>query len=89
MTKVIFTDIDNVINWTSRVGREIFSGERQNEGRITLDNVSVGLLNELCRQTGAVLVLISSMRGGADIIEKLIDKGVVNQFHEVPITPPL
>jgi hypothetical protein len=60
--KVIFLDIDGVLNSIrSGIGLTGFEGDDKQHG---LDPTSVGLLKELCRISGAVIVISSTWRKG-------------------------
>jgi hypothetical protein len=87
MTPIIFLDIAGVLLTTRALGMQTNAGvrtlmetdPRAAAQRVTFDQVGVGLLNRLCRVTGAKVVIASSWLyeiEEAKIREKLVAEGV-------------
>lgn len=89
MTKLVFLDIDDVLNSNESFKRACPSGkvssfeERKAVGKASLDPVLAARVQRVCDETGAHIVIVSSWRAKMPVEE------IVTAFLAVGLTAPV
>lgn len=79
--KVIFLDVDGVINTEKQMQKEYEKGHKTSSYYLILDHSKIELLANLVHSTGAVVIISSSWRiGGFEKAESM--KNLTNQLNQ-------
>jgi len=79
--KVIFLDVDGVINTEDQMRREYEKGHKTSSYYLTLDHFKIELLAKLVKESGAIVIVSSSWRiGGFEKAPSMVN--LTNQLNQ-------